>query len=262
MLARLPQIGSINLTDFRKVRFLLALNLKKLQAVARRKLQLKGVVEWRSLSKDQQAFLGKGYLSVRSSGMSHVIMYSDVSLFDEVDVYHELCKAKLYEMGFLTIEMAALSAMRDCTKDDQKYIRDANSAVTIVMETLVNTLLFSFFQEESKAKRELMSLRFESSDALTTLHTQMGFWGIAGVSYHLAASLNSKVPFPTELVENAIERASDAKEIWKEYEMVNSLLQELPKLEFKVVERISDQDGMQITDIITRLFSTKTGLDC
>ena len=187
-------------------------------------------------------------------------MYFDVSSLNEVDVYHELCKAKLYELGFSTIEIAALNAIRDCTKDDPKYIRDANSATTIVMETFANILLFSLFQVESRTERERMSLRFESSDALTTLHTQMGFWGTAGVSYHLTASTNSNVPFPKDLVEKAIERASDGQEIMKEYDQINALLQELPKLEFESLKRISEQDGMQIIDIIMRLFSAKTGI--
>ncbi len=206
--------------------------------------------------------LGKGYLNTRSSGTSHVIMYSDVSLLDEVDVYHELCKAKLYELGFSPIETAALNVMRDCTKDDPTYIRDANSAVTIVLETFANMILFSFFQTESEAVRERMSLRFQSSDALTNLHTQMGFWGTGGISYHLAASLSSNVPFPRRPVEKAIERASGGQEILKEYDVINSLLQELPKLNFNGLERISEQDGMQIIDVIVRLFSAKTGLEC
>lgn len=252
----------INLTDLRRAVFPLAINLKKHQAIARRKLKLKSPVDWRQLSKNQQALLGKGYLSLRSSGSSHVIMYSDVSLLDEVDLYHELCKAKLYELGFATIESAGLHAIRDCTKDDPIYISDANSAVTIVMETFVNMILFSFFQAESKTARERMSLRFESSDALTTLHTQMGFWGTAGVSYHIAASVNSNLPFPRELVEKAIVRASDGQEIRKEYDVINSLLEELPKLDFNGLERISEQDGMQIIDVIMRLFSAKTGLEC
>ena len=90
----------------------------------------------------------------------------------------------------------------------------------------------------------------------------MGFWGTAGVSYHLAASTNSNIPFPKDLVEKAMERASDGKEIKKEYDQINSLLQELPKLEIESLERISEQDGMQIIDVIMRLFSAKTGLEC
>ena len=88
----------IKLTDFKKNKEVLAINLKKLQSIARRKLQLNGPVEWTQAPKSQQTVLGKGYLSTRYSGESHVIMYSDVSSLSEVDVYHELCKARLYEL--------------------------------------------------------------------------------------------------------------------------------------------------------------------
>lgn len=240
----------------------MAINLKKLQAIARRKLQLKGPIEWSLVPKSQQAVLGKGYISTRYSGSSHVIMYSDAFSLDDIDVYRVLCKAKLYELGFSTVEFAALNAMLVCSNNDPKHIRDANSAATIVLETLANTLLFSSFEEESRSERERMALRFESSDALTTLHTQMGFWGTAGVSYHLAASSNAKVPFPKDLVEKAIERAYDGHEVRKEYDAINSVLEDLPKIDFVGLDRISEQDGMQMIDAITRLFSAKTGLEC
>lgn len=241
---------------------MLAINLKKLQAIARRKLGLKDLIEWSKITSSDQVVLGKEYISLRSSDEAHIISYSDASSLNEADVYHELCKAKLYELGFSAIEIAALNIMRECSKDDPKYIRDANSAVTIIVETLVNTIFFSVFPEESRNERERMSLRFESSDALTTLHTQMGFWGIGGVCYHFVASLNSNVPFPKDLVEKAIERASDGKDIMKEYEVINSLLQELPKIQVEGSEKISEHDGIQIIDVITKLFSRKTGLEC
>ena len=176
-------------------------------------------------------------------------------------MFHELCKAKLNELGFTTIEAAALDAMRDCSKDDPKYIRDANSAATIVIETCANLILFSLFPEESRVQRERMVLRFESSDALTTLHTQMGFWGTAGVCYYKAASNISGMPFPQDLIEKAIERAPDGQEIRKEYDAINSLLEELPKIDISL-ERLVDQDSLKIIDVMLRLFVAKTGLEC
>ena len=151
--------------------------------------------------------------------------------------------------------------MRDCSKDDPKYIRDASSAATIVIETCANSILFSLFSEESKMQRERMVLRFESSDALTTLHTQMGFWGTAGVCYYKAASANSGKPFPQDLIEKAIERASDGQEIRKEYDVINSLLEELPKIDISL-ERLADQDSLKIIEVMLRLFAAKTGLEC
>ena len=144
-------------------------------------------------------------------------MYSNTSSLNPADIYHEFCKAKLNECGFTTIEAAALDAMRDCSKDDPKYIRDANSAVVIVSEVYTSSLLFSKF-EEAKESRERIVLRFESSDALTTLHTQMGFWGTAAVCYYKIASEWAEVFFPQKQIEQAIERASDGKEIKKEYD--------------------------------------------
>ncbi len=242
----------------------LAINLKKLQAVARRKLNLKGSVEWEPLSNSQQSSqgLGKEYLSVRTNGTSHVISYFNAASLEPVDVFHEMCRAKLNEFGLATIEATALEVMNDCSKDDPKYIRDANSSATIVIETLVNSLLFSLFPEESSGQRERMVLRFESSDALTTLHTQMGFWGTAGVCYYRAASNNSKMPFPEDLIEKAIGRAIDGSDIWKEYSVVNSLLGELPKIYLDGQERLREQDSMKILGVIIRLFSAKTGLEC
>ena len=197
----------------------MAINLKKLQATARRRLKLNNPVEWNLVSQSQLFTQGPGYLSTRTGTTGHVISYSNASSLEAVDVFHELCRAKLNELGFITVEAAALDAMRDCSKDDPKYIRDANSAATIVIETCANSLLFSLFPEESRTQRERIVLRFESTDALITLHTQMGFWGTAGVCYYRAASANSGTPFPQDLIEKAIERASDGQEIRKEYDV-------------------------------------------
>jgi len=188
-----------------------------------------------------------------------MILYPQAKSLEEVDVLHALCKAKLNELGFTTIEAAALDSIRICSKDDPKYIIDATAAESIVIETYSNTLLFSYFPEESKAQRERMVLRFESSDALTSLHTQMGFWGTAGVSYYREASHSCDLPFPEEIIEKAMERASS--EIRKEYDVVNSLLDELPKIDAHV-EKLTPEDSIKIVDVIVRLFSAKTGLEC
>lgn len=235
----------------------MAINLKKLQATARRRLELRGSVEWRAVQKS----LGTEYLSTWSNGPAHVVSYSNIASLTPADVFHEMCKAKLNELGFTTIETAALDAMRECCKDDPKCIRDANSVVTIVSEMYVNSILFSLFPEESKTRRERMILRFESSDALTTLHTQLGFWGTAGVCYYRVASSNSRMPFPEDQVAKAIARASDGIEIRKEYDATNSLLEELPKMDVQI-ERLAPEDSIRIVDIILRLFSAKTGLKC
>jgi hypothetical protein len=242
----------------------LAINLKKLQSAGRRKLRLQGSVEWKLVSKTQLSNrgIGKEYLNTRTIGSTHVISYSEATSLEPVDVFHEMCRAKLNELGFVTIEEAALEAMRDCSKDDPKFIRDANSSVTIVQETLVNSLLFSHFPEESRAQRERMVLRFESSDALTTLHTQMGFWGTAGVSYYRAASSRSQVPFPEEMISKAIDRASDGETIREEYDQINSTLNELPEINLDGPERLSEQVGMKIFEVMMRLFSAKTGIEC
>lgn len=243
----------------------MAINLKKLQAIARRRLNLRGSIEFKQVSNTQLKELGKEFLNTKTNTttMVHTVSYSNSSSLEPVDVFHEMCKAKLNELGFNTIEAAALNAMRDCCKDDPKYIVDANSAVTIIVETYANLLLFSMFPEESREQREHMVLRFESSDALTTLHTQMGFWGTAGPCYYRLASRKSGMPFPQDLIEKAIARASDGLEIRKEYDTINSLLDELPEIDVHdVPEALADADGIKIVELMVRLFSAKTGLDC
>lgn len=244
----------------------MTLNLKKLQSIARRRIGLKGSFEFKAVPRSQvQAFkLGSEFLSTitDSNKLAHTIVYSEASSLDPADVYHEFCRAKLNECGFGTIEAAALSAMRDCSKEDPKYIRDANSALVVVSEVYTSSLLFSKFVEEAGGRRENIILRFESSDALTSLHTQMGFWGVAAVCYYKLASERAEVDFPQKQVERAIARASDSKSIEKEYEEINTILGELPKLDLLSVERISDVDSIGIVDVTTRLFSKKTGLEC
>jgi hypothetical protein len=243
----------------------LPLNLKKLQSIARRRLGLKGSVEFKHVSKSQIANLkiGSEFLSTTTNSvtLAHTIAYSDAPSLDSADVYHEFCKAKLNECGFTTIEAAALNAMRACSKDDPKYIRDANSALAVVSEVYASSLLFSQF-EEANERRNNIVLRFESSDALTSLHTQMGFWGTAAVSYYKIASEWAEVPFPQKQIQQAIERASDGQEIQKEFDQGNALLSELPKIDLLHSERISDTESIQIVDIIVRLFGAKTGLEC
>jgi hypothetical protein len=237
----------------------LPLNLKKLQSYARRRLELRGSVDFKMVAKGRLS----GLLSTTSSSTKHTIFYSNAESLQPVDIFHEICRAKINELGFTAIENAALTAMRDCSNGDAKYIRDANSSNVIVLETYANTLLFSHFEEESRNRREGMIGRFQSSDALTTLHTQMGFWGTAGVSYHREACLRSSLTFPDELIERAIQRANGGDDIKKEYDVVNSLLSDLPHilLENKN-ERISDEDSIRTIDVIMRLFAAKTGLKC
>ena len=233
------------------------LNLKKLQSIARRRIDLKWQVDFKNVSKSAEKTT---ILSVSSNPSSqiHTLLYSNIEGIHLADIYHEFCRSKLNEIGFVTIEAAALSAMRDCCKDDPKYIRDANSAVAIISEAYSNELLFSKFQEESKTRREGIVNRFESSDALITLHTQMGFWGTAGVCYYKLASERTETFFSQKRIEQAIERTNNS-EIQKEYDQINKALLELPKLGFTM---ISDTNSIKIVEVITNLFSLKTGLQC
>lgn len=235
----------------------MVLNLKKLQSNARRRLNLKGKIEFKPVT---SRF---AILNTTTSTLTHTISYSDGPSLEATDVYHEFCKAKLNEIGYTTIESASFNAMRDCCKDDPKYIRDASSAETIVLETYANELLFEKFPEESKDRRTEMVLRFESSDALTGLHTQMGFWGTAAVCYYREASKRAGLSFPNEIIERAIERTSNASEIRKDYDTINSHLNELPNLVIDLIgERMSDEDSVKIIEIIVDLFSSKTELNC
>jgi hypothetical protein len=240
-------------------------NLKKLQATARRRIGLKGSIDFKQVPKNQiaQFRIGSDFLSTTTNSLTlaHTVSYSDASSLDVADIYHELCRAKLNECGFTTIERASLDGMRDCSKDDPKYIRDANSAVAIVSEAYVCSLLFSQF-DEAKERNNNIILRFESSDALTSLHTQMGFWGTAAICYYKIASEWAAIPFPQKQIQKAIERASSGKEIQSEFDQINTLLVDLPKLDLKLLDRISDTESIQIVDVIVRLFGSKTGLEC
>jgi len=167
------------------------------------------------------------------------------------------------ELGFKTIEAAALSAMRDCCKDDPKQIIDANSSVVVVSEVYISWLLFTFFPEESNERREEIVLRFESSDALTTLHTRMGFWGTAGIAYYKLASEWSGKQFPSKQIEAAIRRASDGKEILDELGKIESISRELPKINEDLNSMVlSETDQIRIVECMVKLFSSKTGLEC
>ena len=66
---------------------------------------------------------------------------------------------------------------------------------------------------------------------------------------------------PAGSVEKAIERASDGQEIRKEYDVVNSLLEGLPKIDLSL-ERLADQDSLKIIDVMLQLFAAKSGLEC
>ncbi len=193
--------------------------------------------------------------------MKHTLSYSGASTLDPADVCHEMCRAKLYEMGFKSVENAALVSLKDCAKDDPKFIFDGNSAVVIVAEAYTSYLLYTYFPEESEARREETIQRFESSDALTSLHTQMGFWGTGGLAYYKIASEWAGKPFPSKQVEAAIARASDGKAIAEEYAKVEARLSALPKIE-SINVPFDDPTQLQILWVIVELFSAKTGLDC
>ncbi|MGI0091085.1 MAG: hypothetical protein ACREBS_05205 [Nitrososphaerales archaeon] len=236
----------------------MVLNLKKLQSIARRRLALSGEVEFVKVSSSNRG--GVLATSTNLSDMKHAISYGDASSLDPADIYHEMCRAKLDEYGFKSIENVALVALKDCAKDDPKYIIDANSAVVIVSEVYASWLLFTYFQEAEERRQEIV-LRFASSDALTSVHTRMGFWGIAGIAYYKISSEWAGKEFPSKQVDDAIKRASDGKAIFDELSKIEGILRGLPKIE-KMNEKFSDSSQLQILDIITRLFAAKTGLEC
>lgn len=236
------------------------MNLKKLESTARRRLGLTGEVEF--VQKE-----GPGGRIVASSTpnaslqMRHVLLYSRAESLDPADVYHEMCRAKLYELGFRTVENAALVALKDCAGEDPKYIFDANSAVVIVAEVYTSYLLYSYFPEESEKRRQDIVLRFESSDALTNLHTEMGFWGVAGIAYYKIAADWAGKSFPSKQIDAAISRASDGKSISEELSKIEAVLVQLPKME-KPVKEFADPEQLQILAMISELFTAKTGIEC
>jgi hypothetical protein len=238
-----------------------SMNLKKLQSIGRRRLGLEGEIEFVRIPGAAGRVLGSSAV-MPSLQMKHTISYTDASSLDEADVYHEMCRAKLYELGFKTVENAALVAMRDCANDDPKYIFDANSAVVIVSEVYSSMLLYTYFQDESAARRSSTILRFESSDALTSLHTLMGFWGVAGLAYYKLSAKWAGKEFPSKRVDAAVDRASDGKAISGELSKIESILAELPRIETGKLQKFSDQDQLGILSCIVRLFSAKTGIAC
>ena len=225
--------------------------------MARRRLGLSGEIEFRSV-RGRSELLST---STNSVTMRHTILYSNIETLQEADVFHELCRAKLDEYGFKTIEAAAISAMRECCKDDPKHIIDANSSVVVVSEVYTSWLLFTFFPEESNTRRMEIVLRFESSDALTSLHTRMGFWGTAAIAYYKLASEWSGNQFPSKQIEAAIHRASDGSVILEELERTEATLRDLPKIN-DLNSVLSDTDQIRMVECIVRLFSKKTGLEC
>src|SRR5579862_7908112 len=206
------------------------MNLKKLQSIARRRLGLTGDVEFVQKSGGKGRILATS-VADSSLELKHTIIYSDADSIDPADVYHEFCRARLYELGFRTVENAALMALKDCAGDDPKFIFDANSSVVIISEVYVSWMLYSYFNEECERRRQDTVLRFESSDALTSLHTQMGFWGTAGIAYYRLASEWAGKNFPAKQIEAAITRASDGKSIEDELKKIDTILVELPKIE-------------------------------
>lgn len=237
------------------------MNLKKIQADARRRLGISGEVEFVQKDGPEGRILGASTRRPNSAELKHVIVYSKAESLDPADVYHEMSRAKLYELGFREIEDAALVALKDCAADDPRYIFDANSAIVIVVETYTSYLLYSHLPEESENRRQEIVSRFESSDALTNLHTQMGFWGTAGIAYYRIASEWAAKPFPLKRIEAAISRASDGKSISEELAKVDPVLSKLPKLG-DPSRNFSIEEKSQILAKITELFTAKTGIKC
>ena len=127
------------------------MNLKKLQTIARRRLELEGEIVFVQKDGSSGRILAAS-VAKPSLELKHVITYSDADSLDPADVYHEFCRAKLYEMGFRTIENAALSALRDCSKDDPKFIFDANSSIVVVSEVYTHWMLYTYFPARIRRK--------------------------------------------------------------------------------------------------------------
>jgi hypothetical protein len=236
------------------------MNLKKMQSIARRRLGLTGEVEFLQRDGPDGRVLATSAPD-SSLEMKHVIIYSKADSLDPADVFHEMSRARLYELGFKTIENAALVALKDCAGDDPKYIFDANSAIVIVAEVYTSYLLYSSFPEESEKRRLEIVLRFESDDALTSLHTQMGFWGTAGIAYYKLAAAWAGKFFPTKQIEAGISRATDGTVISQELEKIEAALSQLPRIETPI-RSFSDSEQIQILSVISELFTSKTGIKC
>jgi hypothetical protein len=232
------------------------MNLKKIQSNARRRLGLAGQIEF--LQKDGPD--GR-ILETSTSELKHIVVYSKADSLDPADIYHEMCRARIYELGFKSVENPALTALKECAGDEPKYIFDANSAVVIIAEVYSSYLLYSCFPEESEKRRQEIVLRFESEDALTSLHTQMGFWGTAGLAYYRIASEWAGKLFPLKQIEAAISRASDGKTISEELVKIHAALVQLPRMQNPAKE-FSEVERIKILSVITELFSSKTGLNC
>jgi hypothetical protein len=236
------------------------LNLKKIQSLARRRLGLKGEIEFRRARVPNRFVLAT---STDAETLRHVVAYSDSSSLEEADVYHELCRAKAYELGFAGAETLALNAMRDCSKEDPKYIADANAAAVVASEVYANCLLFLRFPEESAARREELLRSFETTDALTGLDTRMGFWGLAGMAYYRLACERTGNTFPTDRIDKAIDRSPQASSIRRAYTHSYSILSELPQIKTDgEIEAFDEVERARIAEAIVRLFSAKTGLEC
>lgn len=238
-----------------------AMNLKKIQASARRRLALSGEIEFVQKNGPAGRILEASTVKPNSDEIKHVIVYSKAEALDPADVYHEMSRAKLYELGFRAIEDAALVALKECAADDPRYIFDANSAIVIVVEVYASYLLYSHFPEESENRRREIISRFESSDALTNLHTQMGFWGTAGIAYYRIAAEWAGRPFPSKRIEAAISRASDGNSISEELAKINAVLSKLPKIADPPRD-FSEDEKLRILSTITELFTAKTGIKC
>jgi len=236
------------------------MNLKKIQSIARRRLGLAGEVELVQKDGPEGRILASS-IETPPGEFRHVVVYSNAESLDPADVYHEMSRARLYELGFRAIENAALVALKDCSADDPRHIFDANSAIVIVAEVYSSYLLYSTFPEESEKRRQEIVLRFESQDALTSLHTQMGFWGTAGIAYYRIGSEWAGKDFPSRQIKAAIHRASDGKTINEELGKIESLLSQLPKMSTPPKE-FTESEKLQILSVVTQLFTAKTGIKC
>ena len=143
----------------------------------------------------------------------------------EVDLLHELCHAKLNEIGFkkveVTMEQAALN--RDSHQEQEEF----KKAILLSAEAYANFLLFRYFKQESRLLMMKLDQRLLVAKSIRILVQELGFKAVAlAVMHRITKRWNGYNE--DDAFKWAFEQAFKGKYQLRFYTEIHSIMSKLP----------------------------------
>lgn len=240
--------------------------LSDLEELSREKLNLRGDVVLVPVPRPQlaaQGLVANPAATFTTGDLSkHTIKYAaDVRLDDQV-FFHEFCRAKLNEAGFRKVEVSIEAKTNACCSSEAEASQLRISTV-VVVETLVDAILYRFFRAESEEVRSQLDYSFLMVGNLRDLERRFGFSAIAQAAGFRISKMQAGLGDNGALGKAVHEAFGGEKGTGEDYERVFSALSKLPHLGGpEGVKELTEEDVKTVVDCILDIYEIQSGKRC